>query len=65
MADRYMQLYNNAQDMRAMLQPECAYALQSILIINHCFQGLGEQVLHSLCMNGVTTSTGHQLYEYR
>ena len=63
MADRYMELYHNAQHMRAMLQPEFAFALQLLKVMTRCFSGLGDQVLDSLCRNGITTSTGYHLYE--
>ena len=63
MADRYMELYHNAQHMHAMLQPECAYALQLLKVMTRCFSGLGDQVLDSLCRNGIKTSTGYHLYE--
>ena len=63
MADRYMELYHNAQHMRAMLQPECAYALQLLKVMTRCFSGLGDEVLNSLCRHGITTSAGYHLYE--
>ena len=58
MADRYMQLYSNANDMHAMLQLECAYALQFIVLLDKSFHGLGQQVLDSLCKHGILTSLG-------
>ena len=48
--------------MRAMLQPECAYALQFLMLLDTHFNMLGQQVVDSLCRNGVRTPTGHRLY---
>ena len=63
LADRYMQLYSNATDMHALLQPECEYALQFMVLLYSSFHGLGQQVLDSLCRHGVTTSSSHKLYK--
>ena len=58
-----MQLYYNAVDMRAMLKQECANALQFVVLLDRHFNMLGQQVVNSLCRNGVMTPTGHRLYQ--
>ena len=63
MADRYIQLYFDAIEMRAMLQLECAYALQFVDLLDNHFNMLGTQVVDALCRTGIVAANGHSLYQ--
>ena len=62
LADKYIHLYNTAQAMRAMLKPECSYALLFVPMLDRHFNMLGQQVITSLCRTGVATPHGQRLY---
>ena len=61
MAD--IQLHFNAVAMRAMLQPECSYALLLVDLLDDRFNMLGEQVSNYLCRTGINMPDGHRLYQ--
>ena len=63
MADMYIHLYNNAVAMCAVLEQECAYALQFVTLLDRHFNILGQQVIDSLRRIGVMTPTGDRLYQ--